>query len=122
MTKYEMISTHTADAVQYVAPTLTELGNVDEIKALCDEAVEQEGWSPLTGQTALVVGDASLANTDFLLKFDDGSVLILDPDEFAASGYEPIPEPAAPTAPTASSTPAASTKTPTDAPPVSTTK
>lgn len=90
MAKFQMSSAHTVDAVQYQAPNGTDgTGNVDEVKAVHPDAVEQDGWAPLTGQNALVVGDVSLAGSQWLLVFEDKSVLVLDDDDFQASGYTP---------------------------------
>lgn len=90
MTMYEKTTTHTAEAIQYVAPTGPDDGNVAEIQELCPEAVEQESWNPALGQSALVIGDASLANTEWLLLFEDGSTLVLDDEDFTAAGYKAV--------------------------------
>lgn len=94
MAKFEMTASHTVDAVQYQAPNGADVaGNVDEVQAVHPDAVEQEGWAPATGQAALVVGDVSLANSEWLLVFDDESVLVLSDDDFQASGYLAVGDP-----------------------------
>lgn len=115
MAKFEMTTHHEVDAVQYEAPNGADVaGNVDEVQAVHPDAVEQDGWAPATGQNALVVGDVSLANSEWLLVFDDESVLVLSDDDFQASGYVAVDGANAPAKEWPNNTPPVDTSKPAD--------
>lgn len=92
MSQYQLVTT--VQAVQYDAPKGDEGGNVAEVQALAPDATEQADWAPAQGKNALVLEPqgASIADTDWVVLYEDSSLYVVDDSEFH---FEPVAEPLA---------------------------